>query len=609
MRGEPLLIVSVAVCSAVLAAPIIEDRRTFSDGAVQERWTWEGERSSENLTRKEWFHRSGGLARVEEYAGGVLAGRVATFDASGVLETEKHYAEGVLHGVDREWSGRADARWVEVERNYVAGDPHGIQLRRRDAETIELRHRYEGGRLHGRQEAWHPNGEQRYDLSFAAGLPDGEQRFWKAGELEAETSMFFVEGRPEGQQRYFINGDWRTEVWAEGRWREVRSWHVEGETPDRVYYHELEVVPRPYYGSAGDKGPPPPARALYFSIEKRRVVEQRHWANGTLKEEHDQTGDRRYRSWAENGQLVLEGLGNPSDRRGRWTAWRPDGTLHREEDWTGNRVGVVRTYDRAGRLREVETWNYHRTRWDITLYDGDVRIGEGEVRAQDGRYRWGTWTWFRPDGSVQRTEVYGHGPYSGNRPFVLESTEFTVDGEVRCSGGERELTCVEPDASGGSVELSVIALHRPRHGYEVYETKELAFRRLDIERKPLADGAVVVPVLDGEGLVRTRRRRNAAGVVVTVETWRRDGSRERVQGSGPAGSWVDAYDKQGRLQTIEEAFDGGAMCTVRLGEDGRVEQAWVVEADGSMVVKGQGRAAARRVAACPTWTRYPQLQD
>lgn len=602
-----MLLTNLVVLGVALAAPVTEDRRTFSDQTVQERWTWEDVESPETLIRKEWFHQGGERARLEEYAGGVLHGRIATWSMRGVLETEQHYVSGVLHGVDREWSGSESDRWVQVARNHRAGKPHGEQLRRSDADTILLRHSYVDGALHGRQQAWHPGGEMRYDLTFDHGVLHGEQYIWETGELDASTAMVFVQGRPHGEQRYFSDSNWRTETWVEGRWEEVRSWHVEGEIPDAVYIHELDVRARAYYRSATDDGPPPPAQALMLSAEKTRVIQRRHWPDGTLQEEQERTGDRRYRRWADSGQLVLEGLGDPTDRRGRWTEWRTDGSLHHEEDWTGRREGVIRTFDPQERLREVETWDYERTRWDLILYEGEVRVGEGELWTQLGRHRSGSWTWYRPDGSVHRTEVYGLGPYSGNRPYVVDSEELAPDGSVRCTGDERELRCVEPHADGGSIELSVKALDRPRHGYDVYEPDRFAFRRLEVERTVLSEQAVVIGVLDGDGLVRSRRHLDASGTELQRETWRRDGTMEEAHGIGAAGSWSEQHDREGALSTIEESLGDGASCSLLL-EEGRVARAWVTESDGSVVSMEQGRSGERRVAACPMWERHPDLK-
>jgi antitoxin component YwqK of YwqJK toxin-antitoxin module len=603
-----MLLTYFALLGAVRAEPISEDRRTFSDQTVQERWTWEDTQSPQTLVRKEWFHQSGQRVRLEEYRGGVLHGRTATWSASGLLETEQSFADGALHGADREWSGSEDERWVRVARNHQHGNPHGEQLRRSDADTIQLRHAYVDGRLHGRQQAWHPGGEMHYDLFFDQGVLHGEQRIWQTGELDASTAMVFDQGRPHGEQRYFTDSDWRTETWVEGRWEDVRSWHTEDEVPDSVRVYELETQALAVYRSAADDGPPPPAQALYLSAEKILVVQRTHWPSGTRKQETERTGDRRHREWAENGQLVLDGLGDSVDRRGLWTEWRPDGSLHHEEDWTGRRQGTIRTFDPQERLREVETWDYERTRWDLILYEGDVRTGEGELWTQPGRYRSGTWTWYRTDGSVHRTEVYGHGPYSGNRPYVVESEELAPDGSTRCSGDERKLRCVEPHEDGGSVELSVTALYRPRHGYDVYEPESFSFRRREVEQESFSEQAVLVKVLDGDGLVRSRRHLDASGAEQLHEQWRRDGTMEQVQGLGALGPWADHYDRAGILSTIEESLGDSASCTLQL-DDGAVVRAWVTEADGSVVLTGQGRAADRRVAACPAWRRHPELVD
>ncbi len=523
---NPLLLIGLS-----LAASITEDRRTYADQTVQERWTWAEQKSPEQLVRKEWFHPDGERSRLEEYADGDLHGRAATWDRRGVLLTEEHWAAGQLHGPARTWSGPEGERWVEIELGYQDGVPHGEQLRRRDADTVQLRHRYQAGQLHGRQQAWHPNGEMHYDLTFVEGQLHGEQRFWETGELEPRTWMHFDQGRPHGQQRYFTQSDWREESWENGRWEQVVSRHEDGSTPERVRVYELEVQPLDRPVRSGERDTIEPARALYLETDKRLVSERWHWPDGGVREQHERTGERRYRAWAENGQLVVDGKGDPARRQGRWTEWRSDGSLHIEEDWSDDRKGERRVFDPQGRLREVETWEWERQRWQIYLYEGEHKVAEGELHLQLVGQRWGVWTYFRPDGSVRRIEEYGHGPYSGNRPYVHKSEEFRPDGSPWCSGDERTLLCVEPTDDGGRVEMTVFALQRPRGGFERYDRETFSFQPREIEPPELAETAIVVPVLDGRGVVRERRHLDANGTVVLTETFGRNGALERTEGA------------------------------------------------------------------------------
>ncbi len=523
----PLLIVGLS-----LAASITEDRRTYADQAVQERWTWQDEKSPERLVHKEWFHPDGERSRLEEYADGQLHGRVATWDRRGVLLVEEQWAIGQLHGPSLTWAGFGDERWVEVELNYQQGLPHGEQLRRRDADTIELRHQYQAGQLHGQQQAWHHNGEMHYDLGFVEGLLHGEQRFWETGELEPRTWMHLDHGRPHGQQRYFTNSNQRHESWEDGRWEQVTSWHEDGSSPERVEVHELEVQPLDRPIRSGEQAAIEPTRPLFLQTSKRLVSERKHWPDGTLREQHERTGDRHYRAWADNGQLIIEGRGDPSHRVGRWTEWRPDGSVYREEDWSEDRRGERRVFDPRGRLREIETWEWERKRWWVYLYVGELKVAEGELHLQLQGQRWGVWTYYLPDGSVRRIEEYGLGPYSGNRPYVQTSEDFRPEGTMKCSGDERQLSCVEPTTDGGRLELTVSALQRPRAGFERYDRETFSFERREIEPPELAETAVIVPVLDGTGLVRERKRFDAEGTLVLTETFGRDGALERAGGQG-----------------------------------------------------------------------------
>jgi hypothetical protein len=117
---------------------------------------------------------------------------------------------------------------------------------------------------------------------------------------------------------------------------------------------------------------------------------------------------------------------------------------------------------------------------------------------------------------------------------------------------------------------------------------------------------VIIRVLDGEGLVRSRRHLDVSSTEILEETWRRDGTIEQVQGSGPAGPWSEQHDRQGTLLMIEESLGDGATCTLQI-EDGKASNAWVTEANGTVSHMGEGRSQDRRVAECPAWTRHPEL--
>ena len=589
-----------------LAASVTEDRRIYADQTVQERWTWQDEKTQEALVRKEWFHSNGERSRLEEYQDGVLNGQVATWTSRGVLQTEDHYRAGLLHGTSRIFDGPEDERWVYVYQNYRDGLADGEQLLRQNAETVSLRHNYQQGQLHGTQFAWHASGEMHYEMNLDNGLLHGEQRIWEMSELEPATYMRFEQGRPAGQQRYYYESGWREEDWTEGRWEDVRSWHEEGEAPESILVYELEVRPLDRQRNGDEASEIQPTRPLGLHVNKVLVSKRRHWPNGSPQEQWDQVGDQAVHRWTEDGQLVLAGFGDPNNRTGLWTEWRADGSLFKEEQWTEYRKGEIRTFDQQGRLREVETWEWERQRWQLTVYEGEHKVAEGEL-FRTGTYRWGPWTYYQEDGSTRRTEVYGSGPYSGNRSFVVESQSFRADGSVHCSGDERDLICVEPQADGGRLELKVQALHRPRHGIESYQTETFSFEPREIQRDPLSEQAVVVSVLDGEGLVREQRSFDSSGKEVRLEERRRDGTLEQISGTSPAGPWQETYDKQERLIQVIESLPKGESCTANF-EDGRVVMAVLQGADGSVAMMGQGRDANRRVASCPLWSRHPELE-
>ncbi len=565
----------ILIASLLLSLETV-DQRTFADGSVQERWSYAGTPSPETLSQKEWFWPEGERRRLEEYRGGVLHGRTAEWDSAGRLQNEAQYADGVLHGPVRTWESWGEEPWVSKELNYHQGQLHGDQTRWSERGVVEVRNHYEHGQLHGNQQAWQSSGSAYYDLNFDHGVPTGQQRIWGDSELEPELHMHFVDGVPDGPQRYFHQGGWNTFQWAEGELSE-------GSPPQGVQVYALALRPEQYYGEDDASGP------LRFEISHTKIRVQRYFPSGAIQSVQQTVAPFDYAQYAESGQLVLQGQGQPHQRQGQWQAWREDGSLEREEQWTDNRVGVVQVYDPQGALRREETWNWDLKTvrlWD--LEDGVLRAS-GEVLAQRQDARVGTWTYYAPDGAVRRTERYEW--TSGNVPVIVDSRELRPDGTL-CVGPQGAVICTSPTPNGGTIERTVKAQRSARYTAQRYDPETFTWTDIERESRPLAPDAQLYTVLDGPGVVLLHRTLDPSGQVLRTERYDRDGALEEIQ----TPEWTETYAK-GELRGVTEPHPEGGVCTaIPHGEGFTI---LVTAPDGTQALQGADRHQDKVVAKCP----------
>ena len=569
--------------SLLLSGPISEPIRTYADGEVQEKWTWDGEKTDDHLVRKEWFNQDGQRTRLEEYEGGALHGQVKTWDNEGVLETEAGYADGQLHGMQRDWRGPDDDRWVELQQGWKHGEPDGAHIRRDTKECIGWHHNYADGELHGPQQAWHHCGSMRYDLNLVHGELEGDQRVWDYGD-EPSTSMVFLDGVPHGKQLY---RDGRKEEWDHGRRLDVRSTHDNG-NPEYIDVHAMTVPPM-------DRNM---GQELRLWPETDVIQKLEYWPDGTLKKLNDRGEAKDQLHFAENGQLILKTGPDDLNR----VEWREDGSVHLVNEFTERRTGEVRYYDRKGRLRETRTMDYEVDARHVYIYEGDHLAEEGQMH-RSAAYRWGEWTWTREDGTVWRTASYGSGPYSGNRSHIVEHIEYTDDGDVRCQGPEKEVVCtVEED--GLIHTLTAKPLGRPRHYIETWNEETFTFDPKEIEVE-LPEQAEIITVLGGPALVLSRTTRGPHGATLKEVAWRKDGTLETViayDGDTPDPIWGAIYDRAGKLSLVEEVHPGGAVCTHQFEViDGQVHHktTYVIDAE-TTYVPGLSRKHDKIISECPS---------
>lgn len=227
-----------------------------------------------------------------------------------------------------------------------------------------------GGRRHGEVERYHPDGTRAFLGTLDNGIPDGRWQYyhedggqlhlvetWSAGALDGPREEYYRDGQMRRSTQYHaglrhgleqgwhpggalaVTRHWREGV-AVGRWDEFdrdgrllrteHHWVADGE---EVGY--LETV----YTA-------PDVVSVQTLMRRRQGVWsgwETHWhANGVQAGYVEYEGGRRHgldRSWARNGQLVVEGWRVDDERHGVWRTWSETGALVDEVEYSlGERV-------------------------------------------------------------------------------------------------------------------------------------------------------------------------------------------------------------------------------------------------------------------------------
>jgi antitoxin component YwqK of YwqJK toxin-antitoxin module len=583
MRLLPALLLLFVVSIAQAGDLVRDERRLWSDGSAQEVWSYGGALHPDMLALKELFWEDGTPRSRQEFVAGVQHGPSRTWYPNGNKSVEESWVDGglhgvvrhwpdpyddkerraelkpkleatwqtgALHGVWREWEGWGDDRWLRTERHYQHGQLHGSDTVWRDADGMERQHAWSEGLLHGRQLAWDYNGEMLYQHRFEHGVPDGPQRAWERDTIVVE--LFFVAGRLHGTQTF---EEWQGGVqeWSNGLLSELVGERDDG-SHRGVMRHRW--VPQEWQDSHG---------ALRFHGE-RAEVDYTELDEQGRRIRYSVKGARPFEIlFHEDGRVRQLGF----QRTGAQITLYEDGSLARHEERVdSHRDGETRVYDRRGRLVSRQAWDFYLGEHVVTTWhDGQNKACEGNVEIHSGSERGrptGAWTCWRPDGSLLRQETYGPGPYSGNRPFIIEMTEWDELGRVRFEGSERELSLYDYDQEQPDRlrrRRTVRPIDRSRHGIEAWDPETLTLVRAEVQRPTvLADGAPVLELLGGRGRVMVDEVFRADGSPKATTRYEADGLRSGLQEGWYADgtrAWAFEY-LRGSLRGAEEWWkDGG----------------------------------------------------
>ena len=604
----------VLLAIPAFAAEVRDERRLFSDGSPQEVWTYDGSILPETLLLKELFWEAGTKRSVQTFKDGVQHGSTQTWYQNGNRESEENWVNGKRHGmvihwpdpyedpkrkkqlkpklqaewVDgkqhgtwNEWEGWGEDRWLRVEKTYVAGQLDGFETIWRSKDRMQRKLSWKQGIRHGRQLGWDGSGQMAWQYNFTDGLPDGPQRKYDRDDIVQE--LFFVAGLLHGEMTW---ESWLEDLgtsWRNGLRTDERRDDAGTLRATRRYEFVLKEQAVDYDGN------------LQFHGEDKLVDTTTYYEDGRRKTVKVEGSPKRLLTFFPDGRL--QRIGGEGSYNGPVLEWYPDGTLFREELWEGHKkMGTWRIRDPLGRVVQVQEWDFYLKSQTVTIWhDQNTKASEGQIQIASGSpsgSKDGSWTYWRTDGSVLRTEQYGPGPYSGNRPFIENMVEYDEEERPLFDGSERELFLYDYDSDEPDVvrrKRTIKLLDRSRHGLEYWNGQTL-----ELERKPVKqptelseDAPVVDGLCGGRGLVRVDENFRSDGTAKRTDRYDRGGHRHGLQeGWYRDGTRAYVFDyHRGELRQAKEWWSDGSprlvlmlrgdeLATLQLSDKGGTRWDW-----------------------------------
>lgn len=405
--------------------------KTFSDGTPEIIYYYSGENNPMNRVKKEEFNSNGDKILEENHSKGKLHGKrleFYNFDGSKrVVSTENNYHKGILHGEQISWIGSGI---IKAELYYNLGLPEGKQVEwyRKDKLRFELN--YKDGKPEGKQKEWYSNGTQKYDLNFVNGKLEGVQRWWNFDQTLVEEI-------------------WNNGVLTVSTNKELEK--IVEEFSFSLDANSISLDPKynEYY--------------MYKVLNKRTHFN----SNGNRTKEYDFTEGKYYKEWYPNGELKKEGPGKVGRETGIWIEYHENGQNAAKGNYhNGLKNEHWMFWNKEGLLTDEKEFDLNNLRdWKIyTWHSNGIKKSEGKITRI---HKDGNWTYWTETGEIWRQEVYEPGPYSGNRPFIKEFTEWNADGNVKLKGEDKYGTHFYYSASGNKVaELKLFYMKtRGRHEY------------------------------------------------------------------------------------------------------------------------------------------------
>ncbi len=582
----PAIVVLLLVPAVALAGQVRDEVRVYADGSPEEVWVYEGSIDPANLREKLFYwpdgadrrrefwrgeqqsgpfrgwHENGSLQSEGRYEAGLENGVFVTYDsvAEGekpIVATEETWVAGKLHGRLKVFDGWGENRYARIERSFDHGVLHGPAIVRRAADRMVRKYSFDAGLLHGRQFAWHGDGRMRFQYEFKHGEPHGAQRRWESGDEPIEE-LHFVDGEPHGTLRWeWFSGDQRQAV---QEWSSGLITHTDG---DRITRYRLERS-TPLREEADYSHPLEQDIRLLGEL---REVDSYSFEDGRLTRIRITLQDGVFTQlFHPGGGLAALGHGDESRRSGLWLTFWADGSPHVESYHEGHkRMGTWTVRDRAGRVREIQEWDYYRSRWLVMDYTADgTKLHEGDIVADPGAspHKTGTWRYWREDGTPLREETYGPGPYSGNRPHIEQMTQWLPDGRPEFEGSEKELrvfTYSEDDEEVVVRTRVVELLDRSRFGHEYYDEDTMKIVLRESKEQPV-EVAQELHLSIGRAVVVGDQRHRGDGSPKRLDTFDKEGRRHGTfQGWYRDGTVAYTFTyRRGLLQAAEEWWKDGS---------------------------------------------------
>lgn len=266
-------------------------------------------------------------------------GTWTAYSPQGKMLAQGEFQDGKMHG---KWMRELPRLGVQAgfqgpftsQADFKYGELHGTWTIFDAAQRLVASWDFKAGELDGKTAAWFPNGQQKSEMTFVDGQPDGE------------ALLYNNQGRLV-RKDYYRDGKQLIPVVSryDNKQKETEGWLLRSNFVFKSHFdwwHGIAEIHRE--NSAG---------------EDQKVGKWVQWyRNGQLKYVgHFDQGDAvgKHSWWHENGQRQLAGEYETGLREGLWTRWHVNGQRHEEGEYlAGSKFGEWTSWDAQGQVASSE---------------------------------------------------------------------------------------------------------------------------------------------------------------------------------------------------------------------------------------------------------------
>ncbi len=492
-----------------------------------------------------WFYETGEKRREYTLKNELVSGTLTSYHKNGQIALERNFLAGELHGIERAFTSNGkEISYIE----YEGSKANGKAISYYDIATPQYEYSLVDDRFDGEVKYFYDSGEVQGSFNYLNGEIDGEHKiFYRNGQVAIERN--YSNGKLEGSWKsYYKDGTIKeTANYKNGKiFGKNEVFDSDGKLTDETLFDEngkkngvfteFHDDGKPYYVSEFNKG--------VFTAFKYLDVNGEVLSSGDIKK-----SGTDFNGYYKDGTQYSNGIYKPDGREGEWTFNNEYGFLETKKYYKeGKQDGEDIDYYENGEISSKANYKEGEREGYFVSYYPDGKI------YQEGFYKEGKldneWKTYNSMGLLARSEFYVdgdlHGFYTyydpeGGRDYELVYNYGKLIGYNTYDANGEILQKIELDEGCGDVAVNF------RNGAKRFETSFLNHIEHGYIKTYASTGTIIQ-----EGDVFNSERNGKW-------TNRFDDGQVRSEGEYEYGDKIGTwklYHSNGQLREIEEYKEG-----------------------------------------------------